>query len=250
MPATPPTELRLIELFSSIQGEGVLIGRRQLFVRLAECNLDCAYCDTPFQPTPTWREETVPGSGEFAAVSNPVVPAELGERIRAIQQHYPIHHSLALTGGEPLLQAKALADVLPEASAILPVFLETNGTLPQPLASVLPWLTWVSMDVKLESSCGVATPWATHADFMRVAGEQLCQVKLVIDAATPDEEVASAARLVADSAPKAPLILQPRTRAGRPAVAGARLLALQGMAAAIHRQTLVIPQLHPFLAVP
>lgn len=249
MPVIPPTELRLIELFSSIQGEGVLIGRRQLFVRLADCNLNCAYCDTPFQPAPVWRVESPPGSGVFTELANPVTPAQLTAQVRGCQEQAPIHHSLALTGGEPLLQAAALSSWLAEASCILPVFLETNGTLPEALALVRPWLRWISMDIKLESSCGMPTPWQTHAQFMAVAGAGLCQVKLVVDFETPAAEVALAAGLVAEGCPDVPLVLQPRTRGGRPTVSGGQLLALQAVAAAIHPSTLVIPQLHPFLAV-
>ena len=39
-------EAPIVEIFSSIQGEGLLVGRRQIFVRFAGCNLDCNYCDT------------------------------------------------------------------------------------------------------------------------------------------------------------------------------------------------------------
>ncbi|HPX77174.1 MAG TPA: 7-carboxy-7-deazaguanine synthase QueE, partial [Methanobacterium sp.] len=38
---------RISEIFSSIQGEGKLVGRRQVFIRFSGCNLTCNYCDTP-----------------------------------------------------------------------------------------------------------------------------------------------------------------------------------------------------------
>ena len=34
------------EVFLSFQGEGIHVGRLQLFVRLAGCGLRCRYCDT------------------------------------------------------------------------------------------------------------------------------------------------------------------------------------------------------------
>jgi len=250
VPATPLTELRLIELFSSIQGEGLFLGRRQLFVRLADCNLECAYCDTPFQSAPVWRMETVPGSGDFREIANPVAPQLLTGEIAAMVKAAPFHHSLALTGGEPLLQVEALTEWLPQLTDILPVFLETNGTLPQQLEIVLPWLRWVSMDIKLQSSCGSPTPWQLHARFMEAAGAALCQAKLVVSSQTPLDEITRAAALIAECSPGTPLILQPRTVAGRPAVSGEQLLMMQDAAARIHRDTLIIPQTHPLLAVP
>lgn len=247
MPAIPATDLELVEVFSSVQGEGLLIGRRQLFVRLAGCNLTCAYCDTQFASAPAWRCERAPGSEADLLHPNPAAPAALTALAAAWQQPVPIHHSLALTGGEPLLQTPALRDWLPVVKQTLPVYLETNGTLPAELAGVVDHLSWVSMDIKLASATAFPTPWAAHAEFINVSAERLLQVKAVIDVATGVEELTELAGFVHDHCPDAPLILQPRTVAGQPVDSGRRLLDLQGLCAAIHQPTLLIPQLHPLL---
>lgn len=248
MPATPVTEAPLIEVFSSLQGEGVLIGARQLFVRFAGCNLDCDYCDTPFQPRPTCRIEEPLGSGVFTEQANPVNLAQLTERVRLWQEHLH-HHSLVLTGGEPLLHADVLSHWLAEIAPVLPVFLETNGTLPSELLKILPWIDVISMDIKGAAVTGAETPWDAHARFLEAASERLCQVKLVVDETTPEGEVLQAARLVAKQAPDVPFILQPRTTSSGPKPGGKALLQLQARASREHRDVRIIPQIHPWLGV-
>jgi organic radical activating enzyme len=249
VPATPATDLNLVEVFSSLQGEGVFIGRRQLFIRLAECNLACAYCDTAHAAAPTWRAEQEPGSSNLVYYPNPAQPATLTRLVANWQRRDFLHHSLVLTGGEPLLQSQALAAWLPEIIATLPVFLETNGTLPESLVSVLEFITWISMDIKLAQSTGEPTPWAAHAAFLAIGHTKICQVKLVIDTATGIAAVLEAAAFMQRHGPEIPLVLQPRTVAGCPTVFGRQLLDLQAAAARIHRLTLVIPQMHPLLAI-
>lgn len=249
VPATPATELQLVEVFSSLQGEGLLIGRRQLFVRMAGCNLECNYCDTGHAADLTWRVEVEPGSGSHARHPNPVTPQILTGLIRQWHESWPIHHSLALTGGEPLMQSEALAAWLPQVNRLLPVFLETNGTLPEALSRLCSMVTWVSMDIKLTGTTGTITPWQEHAEFIRVAGNRLLQIKLVVDSGTSSAEIAEAAAFVHQLAAELPLVLQPRTINTRPDIGGTALLAMQEAAARLHPATLVVPQVHPLLSI-
>ncbi|WP_082351177.1 7-carboxy-7-deazaguanine synthase QueE [Desulfuromonas soudanensis] len=247
-PAIPPTDGSLIEIFSSIQGEGLLIGRRQVFVRMAGCNLDCAYCDTPFEPTISCRVEDAPGSGNFCDLPNPVALETLYNLLYAWQTVAPgVHHSISLTGGEPLIQGELLLEWLPVLRRIFPLHLETNGTLPALLEPLLPHLDWISMDLKLASLTGVPTPWEAHRDFLHLARRTNCCVKLVVGEEVSREELEEAAALVHEAGDDVLLILQPVTRDGRSGLRGADLLALQGLAARIHPQTLVIPQTHRFI---
>lgn len=249
-PVTRVIEAPLIEVFSSLQGEGVLIGARQIFVRFAECNLACTYCDTPFRQATSCRVEKIPGSADFTGRENPIDLRYITHLISEWQHSYNnLHHSVVLTGGEPLLHAEVLKDWLPEIKPLLPVFLETNGTLPGDLEMILPLVDMISMDIKGFSTSGVETPWAEHARFIKLAKEHLCQVKLVVDTTTSDAEVLQAAMLVSQHAPDAPFILQPRTVAAGPVPDGRALLRLQQVAAAKHRDVRIIPQIHPFLGV-
>ena len=64
---------RIAEVFRSFQGEGLLLGRRQVFVRLAGCSVGCRYCDTEWAfQTPA--SVVVPGSSE--RVDNPLTVAQ------------------------------------------------------------------------------------------------------------------------------------------------------------------------------
>lgn len=249
VPVIPATEsANLIEIFSSLQGEGLLVGCRQIFLRLAGCNLDCAYCDTPFQPSESCRVETLPGSGTFEEWSNPVGLDLLLPLLERWRGDFPgAHHSLSLTGGEPLLQVGVLQQWAPALKQLFPLFLETNGTLPESLELVVDELSWVSMDIKLASLTGVPTPWGDHEKFLKLAARVNCQVKVVVGDATDLHEIETVARLLRDVAPAVPLILQPVTLPSATLLNPRRLLELQGCAARIHPLVRVIPQTHRFL---
>ena len=65
---TSDTTVLVTEVFSAIQGEGALVGERQVFLRLTGCNIRCAYCDQPEalekRPGPCRLEQT-PGRRDW-----------------------------------------------------------------------------------------------------------------------------------------------------------------------------------------
>lgn len=250
MPATPQIEAALIEAFSSIQGEGVLVGCRQIFLRLPYCNLNCRYCDTPFTPTESCSLEDPPGTGTITQLKNPVCLDSLLEIFQRWCSDAPgAHHSFSITGGEPLLHFEVLQQWLPELRKLLPIYLETNGTLPDQLEPLLPQLDWVSMDIKLESQSGQPTDWETHRRFLQLADRTDCYVKIVVGETTSGEELQLAAELVGSVSAAIPLILQPVTIDTRVGVSTQRLLAMQQIVSRCHSNVRVIPQTHVFLGI-
>ena len=122
--------LVISEIFKSIQGETSRVGMPCTFVRTFGCNLDCAWCDTLYARL---------GEGTRASVADVVRRVEaLGGRLTCI------------TGGEPMLQPQAVAELAERLMASgRTVLLETNGTLD--LAPVPPGVVTI-MDVKCPGS--------------------------------------------------------------------------------------------------
>lgn len=131
----------ITEIFCSVQGEGPYVGNRQIFVRFAGCNLKCNYCDTNIQPVNRCKYEKIPGSHQFEYFSNPLST----EEVTSLIDHYMNVHSLSLTGGEPLLHA----DFINKLDLSIPLYLESNMTLPDMAFKIKDVVKFVSGDIKL-----------------------------------------------------------------------------------------------------
>ena len=111
--------IQLAEIFYSVQGEGTWTGTPSVFIRLAGCNLACAFCDTDYALA-------------FIASIDDVVA-----RVRGAGGEAP---TVILTGGEPLAQAQAPALIAALRADGRRVHIESNGTIDVGLP-VDVWLT-------------------------------------------------------------------------------------------------------------
>lgn len=144
------------EIFYSIQGEGKSTGMPSVFVRSAECNLYCIWCDTDY----TWNwlgtrfphmHDLEPGYSKFDK-STFILPISIEAAHDAIIQ-YPTFN-IIFTGGEPMLQQKPLVDLmshLRQTSAAYRFEVETNGTL-MPLPEFDASIAQYNVSPKLDNS--------------------------------------------------------------------------------------------------
>jgi len=122
--------MKIGEIFLSVQGEGRYIGRPQVFIRLAGCNLRCGWCDTKR----SWK-----GGKEMTIKEVMAKAAKFNLK------------SVCITGGEPMLQKEELRALI----ALLKrrgyeIVLETNGTLYD--KRIFDMVDCVSCDMKPPSS--------------------------------------------------------------------------------------------------
>jgi 7-carboxy-7-deazaguanine synthase len=122
--------MKVVEIFKSLQGEGLHIGSPTVFVRFAGCNLRCEWCDSKY----AWE-------GGIDKSSNEIFAEVLAHKTRHV----------CLTGGEPLFQKGPVSLINRFLANGNQVTLETNGTISLEELPCDPRLT-VSMDVKCPSS--------------------------------------------------------------------------------------------------
>lgn len=240
------------EIYSSVQGEGCYVGVRQVFLRFAGCNLRCNYCDTPEarRRSGKCRIRGKAGLGAMAEINNPLDKNTVEEII----QGYGKVHSIALTGGEPLLQA----DFIRELRVRQPLYLESNMTLPEAAKKLRRKVSYVAGDFKLRDALGIPGDYeelreATIEGFktLRNRRGRDCFCKVVVQQGTDVEELLENARQIKEYVSS--LVLQPVSQ-----IAGGiklkppraeKLLELQQRLGE-EMEVRIIPQMHRIWGVP
>ncbi len=162
-------KLQISEIFKSLQGEGPLLGKVAIFLRLAGCNLSCTWCDTAYARS----------SGTSIHVRE--LLSELLRLLAEIEHERPL---LVVTGGEPLLQARALRVLLRELRRENPrvvIQVETNGTLsPSPILDLVDYFV---VSPKLANSGNPLEKRRLHPDWRALVKSSRPEVylKFVID---------------------------------------------------------------------
>jgi organic radical activating enzyme len=207
-PRVQPITGYVTEMFCSVQGEGLYVGERHLFVRMAGCTATCYWCDTAGSKEE--RGFCVVHGEQKRSLPNPLtIDQTIGELLRLVEETEPAR--VSITGGEPLEQpdfVAALAKKLGQSR--IQVYLETNGLEVDGLRKVRPFVDIFAMDIKLPSATG-EVHWRAHGEFLKWLIGKNVFVKIVVDSPTPLEEIETAIHLIAEIDRRVPLVLQPES---------------------------------------
>jgi len=218
------------EVFTSIQGEGVRVGQRQIFIRFLGCNLSCNYCDVP-------DCQKTEGSFIFEnkIYNNPVKLDFLVDKIT--------EKEVAITGGEPLLQKdflEVLCIRLKDRGKKL--YLDTNGTLPKELNRIVRYLDYIALDFKIPTATGRPQHWKEHEKCLKIASKKDVFVKMVINENLLPRELDSVYSIIEKVDKKIPLVIQPIFGQTIP-----NILEIQRQALKRLKDVRIIPQVHKYL---
>ena len=159
--------MQINEIFKSIQGEGPNFGKPAIFLRTAQCNLKCTWCDTKY----TWDWKNY----DYAKEVKEMTIEEIKEQILDLE----IKH-LVITGGEPLLQQDDLADLLSFLKPDFYVEIETNCTiLPNKMLTDL--VDQWNVSPKTENSGNPLELYENNECYYFFANQENCFFKYVVE---------------------------------------------------------------------
>ena len=232
--------VQLSEIFTSIEGEGILIGTKTMFIRMAGCHLGCIWCDTEYAlPLNSGKEYTLDHVKDM--ISNELRPNT---------------YKVNFTGGEPLLQHHAVADL---AKFIkdqgLKTYLESSCFDSHRFEKVLPFMDICKIEFKMSDSKAVDT---NHHDRLLINERECLNMSIECSKTTYIKVVVTASSSIGEfrkllqdvfthieTRDLAGFILQPSSAMEEPSLE--KLLNFYDATYPVYHNVRIIPQLHKLI---
>jgi len=213
---------KIKEIFTSIQGEGLYIGQKHVFVRFSRCNLNCKFCDTDFKSN--LKEYSVD---------------ELYNYLKDIDCKV-----ISLTGGEPLIEVDFLEEFLKKYYKKLnkKIYLETNGTLYKELGKIIDYVDIVAADIKLKSATNQPNRFLDNDKFLKIASQKEAFIKVVFNSKITEDEIKDTIKIAKKY--NLEVILQPEMP-----IKNNNLVEVFNIFYSKYKKIRLIPQVHKFLNI-
>ena len=236
-------KIRLFEIFTSVEGEGILYGTKTLFVRFAGCPFTCFYCDTlEALPMDSGKEYTIE-----AACS--LIDKHLEDKT----------YKVNFTGGEPLVQYEAVSEMAKYVkSKNIPTYLESSCFDSKKFSYVLPFIDFAKIEFKTPDAEFVDQKH--YSDLIEnaldclkfsIASKKVTYIKIVVSSKTefnPFKELLDKIFKIASSNELAGFIIQPTYGVSKPSLE--KLLKFYDLVYPQYHEVRVVPQLHKFIDAP
>ena len=236
-------KVRLFEIFTSVEGEGILYGTKTLFVRLAGCPFTCFYCDTKESlPLDSGREYDIQEACQL-------IDSNLKK------QTYKVN----FTGGDPLIQHEAVAKLAKHVQdKKISTYLESSCFDSDRFNHVLPFIDIVKIEFKTKDSEFVDSKNyerlienAMNCLKSSVSAKKTTYIKVVVSSKTESKEFIDLVTRIFNSISKNQIhgfIIQPTYGIAEPSLD--LLLNLYDIVYPQYPEVKVVPQLHKFIGAP
>jgi organic radical activating enzyme len=236
-------KVRLFEIFTSIEGEGILYGTKTLFVRLAGCPFTCFYCDT--------LDALPMDSGTEYSINEAcnLIDAKLEKNT----------YKVNFTGGEPLIQYESVLEMAKHVkSKNISTYLESSCYDSEKFSHLLPYIDYIKIEFKTPDSKFVDSIHysklienAIECLKASVKSKKFTYIKIVVSSKTQLEELKALVEKIFNKISKTDItgfIIQPTYGISEPSLE--TLLKFYDLVFPLYNEVRVIPQLHKLIGAP
>ena len=236
-------KVRLYEIFTSVEGEGILFGTKTLFIRLAGCPFTCFYCDT---------KESLPlDSGQEYSIEEAFKLIDKNLMDKTFKVNF--------TGGDPLIQHNSVAKLAEYVqSKKIPTYLESSCFDSDRFRLVLPFIDIVKIEFKTRDSDFVDSNHydtlienATKCLELSIDAKKTTYIKIVVSSKTTLDNFKPLVDKIFSKISKEDLqgfVIQPTFGIKEPSLS--LLLEFYDTVYPHYNEVKVVPQLHKLIGAP